>query len=223
MPERLGDEEIIGMLGSLDDSEILEMVEVEGASGARFKVMGQDEADWFTANMARYLDQYQFENIADMQDLDRLLALELLSYRGAVFLIRGSDYEGNMADEKAIRDHKEKIDREIRQIKEHMGMGRKNRLEEDRQSASDYLRDLLSRAKEFGVHRDHQIAKAIDVMSEVKKLVGLHDRCDEEERIHLGVTPDQILGWLRDVAIPEYDLVDSKFRENQKLWIREIS
>lgn len=223
MPERLGDEELLAALGAMPDSDILNMVDVTGASGTTFKVMGDDEAQWFTLNMQRYLDQYAFENIADMQDLDRLLALELLSYRYAVWLIRGSDYEGNLADEKAIRDHKEKMDREIRQIKEHMGMGRKNRLEEDRQSASDFLRDLLTRAKEFGVHRDEQIAKSIDVLSEIKKLVGLYERCDEEERVHLGVTPEQILQWLRDVAIPEYDKVDEAFRQNQKLWIREVS
>ena len=223
MPERLGDDEILAALGSMDDAEILNIVQVEGASGTRFSVIGDEEAGWFNTNLARYLDQYAFENIADMQDLDRLLALELLSYRYAVFLIRGSDYEDQLFDEKAVRDHKEKIDREIRQIKEHMGMGRKNRLEEDRQSAADYLRDLLSRAKEFGIHRDHQIAKAIDVLMEIKKLIGLYDRCDEEERIQLGVTPDQILQWLREVAIPEYDLLDENFRSNQKLWIREVS
>lgn len=223
MPERLGDDEILAKLGAMDDSEVIPIVQVEGASGTRFNVVGDEEAGWFNGNMARYLDQYQFENIADMQDLDRLLALELLSYRYAVFLISGTDYEGQLFDEKAIRDYKEKVDREIRQIKDHMGMGRKNRLEADRQSAADYLKDLLGRAREFGVHRDNQIAKAIDVLMEIKKLVGLHDRCDEEERVHLGVSPVQIMDWLRDVALPEYDAIDDAFRQNQKLWIREVS
>ena len=92
-----------------------------------------------------------------------------------------------------------------------------------RESAGEYLQDLLRRAREFGVHRDTQVAKAIDLLMEVKKLVGLHYRCDEEERFSLGVSPEQILEWLRDVAIPEYDRIDDQFRKNQRLWIKEIA
>lgn len=222
MAEKLSDEEILAALGEVEDSA--ETVEVEGASGARFQVMGEAEAEWFNTNKERYLSEYKFENIADLQDLDRLLGLELLSYRYAAFLIQGSDYDGHVIDEKAVRDHKDKIDREIRQIKgDHMGMGRKGRMTAEQESAGDYLQDLLRRAREFGVHRDEQIAKSIDLLMEVKKLVGLHYRCDEEERFHLGVEAEQILSWLRDVAIPEYDAIDDAFRKNQRIWIKEVT
>lgn len=224
MAERkLSDKEILAALGEAPDAEI-EMIEVEGVSGARFQVMGQAEADWFESNMTRYLNEYKFENIADLQDLDRLLGLELLSYRYASFLIRGTDYEGSVIDEKSIRDHKDKIDREIRQIKgDHMGMGRKGRMTAEQESAGDYLQDLLRRAREFGVHRDEQIAKSIDLLMEIKKLVGLHFRCDEEEQFELGVSAPQILQWINDVAIPEYDKIDDAFRKNQRLWIKQVS
>jgi hypothetical protein len=198
-------------------------VEVKGASGATFRVMNQDEADWFDDNKDKYLEQYRFGNVADMQDLDRLLGLELMSYRYSSWLLQGIDYEGMAFDEKAVRDHKQKIDQEIRLVKAHMGMDRKGRVESEQQSTAEYLKNLLRRGKEFGVHRDTQIAKAMDLMSEVSKLVGLHDRSDEEEMHHLGVSSDQIIDWLRDVAIPEYLAIDDAFRKNQRLWIKDVA
>lgn len=219
MSERMSDEDLAAAL--LDVEDEIETVEVEGTSGMRLSVMGQHEADWFNANKTRYLEEYRFENVADLQDLDRLLGIELLSYRHAAWLIRGTDYVGYPIDEKAIRDNKEKMDREIRLVKTHMGMGRKGRMEGEQESPADFLSNLLRRAKEFGVHRDHQVAKAIDLMNEMKKLVGLYYRTDEEEKAHLGVSAEQIMEWFRDVAIPEYDEIDDAFRKNQAIWVRE--
>ena len=175
------------------------------------------------SNLKRYQDEYRFDNIADLQDLDRLLGMEMLSWRYQSWLARGTDYEGNIFDEKAARDHKQKTDQEIRLLKAAMGMARKARVESEQESTAEYLRNLLRRAEEFGIHRDHQIAKSIDVMNELKKLVGLHGRCDEEERKHLGVELVDIFEWIRDVAIPEYDAIDDAFRMNQLLWIKEVS
>jgi hypothetical protein len=108
-------------------------------------------------------------------------------------------------------------------VKASMGMDRKGRVSDEQQSTADFIRTLLGRAREFGVHRDEQIAKAMDLMSEIQKLVGLHDRSDEEEQHQLGVDAEHILDWLRSVALPEYKAIDAAFRKNQKLWIRELS
>lgn len=210
------------ILADLLDEDEVETISVKGASGTEFHGLTPEEALWFNTMQNRYSEEYRFENIADLQDLDRLLGLELLSYRYASWLIRGVDSRGAAFDDKAVRDHKQKIDQEIRLLKQHMGMNRKNRVESEQESVSDYLRNLLRRAQEFGVHRDHQISKAVDLLMELRKLVGLHERCDEEERRHLGVDIDQIYNWIKDVAIPEFDSIDAAFRKNQKLWIREI-
>ena len=218
----LSDEELLALIGPGVEVET-ELITVEGCSGTEFQVITTDEAVWFDSSMERYHEQYDFENIADLQDLDRLLALELLSYRYASWLIRESDYDGNPFDEKAVRDHKVKVDKEIRDIKSHMGIGRKTRTESEQQSVGDYLADLLTRAQEFGVHRDAQNAKSQDLFNELKKLVGLYRRTDEEERKHLSVDLPDILEWIETVAIPEYDKIDDHFRQNQKLWIRDIA
>lgn len=221
----LSDEEILKRLGEATEKESSAAIHetVQGASGATFEVLDLGEATWFQMNLARYQSEYLFENVADLQDLDRLLALELLSYRYASWLLRGSDYDDEQFDEKAVREHKQKIDSEIRLVKKHMGMDRKGRVESESQSVSDYLTALLRRAKEFGVHRDNEIAKAIDLFHELEKLMGLMQRTDDEEAKHLGVSPEQVLEWIREVAIPEFRAIDDAFRVNQRLWIKEVS
>jgi len=225
MPD-LNDDQIKKMLAAQEDDLAdaeRQMVDVTGASGAEFQVMTDDEKSWYEATMEKYLDQYKFENVSDLQDIDRLLGLELLSYRYTNWLIRDTDYDGLSFDEGAVRNHKQKIDQEIRLIKTHMGMGRKHRIESAEQSAAEYLQDVLRRAEEFGIHRNTQVAKAIDLFNDLKTLIGLHDRADEDEASHLGVSTEEILRWVREVAIPEYDEIDNAFRKHQKLWIRDIS
>lgn len=224
----MSDEEIqeepqdIDLEGILDEMEESMVKGVLGSSGASFDVWGDHEAKWWDDNLEAYLDSYQFENVADLQDLDRLLAMELVSYRYANWLLRGKDYEGLLFEEKQVRESKDKVDKEIRLLKAHMGLARKARIESEQQSVADYLKRLLARAREFGVHRDEQISSAIDLFMELRSMIGLHDRTDEEERAHLGVTEGQIIEWLRDEAIPKFDAIDDAFRKNQTLWIQEV-
>jgi hypothetical protein len=196
---------------------------VRGESGTEFEVATQDEKDYFEMNLVKYKSEFHFENVSDLQDVDRLLGLELLSYRYTAWLVKGSDYDGLQFSEKDVRDHKQKVDTEIRLLKKNMGMDRKGRVESEAESVSEYLRNLLRRAGEFGVHRDTQVAKALDLFNDLKTMIGLHDRTDEEEQRHLGVTETQIIEWIRSEAIPEYDAVDDAFRKNQRMWIKDVS
>lgn len=196
---------------------------VRGESGTEFEVLTTDEKDYFETNLTKYKSEYRFENVSDLADVDRLLSLELLSYRYTAWLMKGSDYDGLQFSEKDIRDHKQKVDTEIRLLKKNMGMDRKGRVESEAESVSEYLRNLLRRAGEFGVHRDVQIAKSLDLFNDLKTMIGLHDRTDAEERRHLGVEEFQIIEWIRNVAIPEYDAIDDAFRKNQRTWIKDVS
>ena len=221
MSEQPTDDELLALLG--EDEEEDAFVVVEGAAGTAYHLLNMEEGRWFELSLERYTEQYHFENIADLQDLDRLLGLELLSYRYANWLLRESDYDGNPFDDKAVREHKDKVDKEIRGIKQHMGVGRKTRVESESQSVSDYLQDLLGRATEFGFHRDEQNAKILNLFMELKKLIGLHQRTDEEEQKELGVSLEDIYVWIVDVAIPEFDRLDDHFRVNQRMWIKDIA
>ena len=205
------------------DAAYVNTLFVRGESGTEFEVLTMDEKDYFESNLAKYKVEYRFENVSDLQDLDRLLGLELLSYRYTAWLMKGVDYDGLQFADKDVRDHKQKVDAEIRLLKKNMGMDRKGRVESEQESVAEYLRNLKKRAAEFGVHRDEQIAKAIDLWNDLRTMIGLHDRSDEEERRHLGVDSEQIMEWIRNTAIPEYDAIDAAFRKNQRIWLREVS
>jgi len=196
---------------------------VRGESGTEFEVLNTDEKNYFETNLEKYKEQYRFENVSDLADVDRLIGLELLSYRYTAWLMKGSDYDGLQFSEKDVRDHKQKVDTEIRLLKKNMGMDRKGRVESEAESVAEYLKNLLRRAGEFGVHRDTQIAEAINLWNDLKTMIGLHDRTDTEERLHLGVEETQIIEWIRNVAIPRYDAIDDAFRKNQRSWIKDLT
>ena len=210
------------MLDASEEAEAVDDVTVDGASGTQFRVLTTEEAVWFEESLERYNEQYNFDNIADLQDLDRLLSMELLSYRYANWMIRESDYDGAAYDDKAVRDTKDKIDKQILQLKAHLGIGRKNRVESEQQSVADYMTELLKRAGQFGVHRDLQNAEILNWFMELRTKVGLHYRSDDEERTHNHVHIDQIFEWIRDELLPAIDEIDDHFRENQKYWIKDL-
>jgi hypothetical protein len=222
MSDRPTDEEILAMLDAADVADAIAEVTVEGASGTEFHVLTTEEAVWFAESLERYKEQYNFDNIADLQDLDRLLSMELLSYRYANWMIRETDYEGAQYDDKAVRDTKDKIDKQLLQLKTHLGIGRKNRVESEQQSVSDYMAELLKRANQFGVHRDTQNAEILNWFMELRTKVGLYERSDDEERTHNHVHIDQIFEWIREELLPAVDKIDDHFRENQKYWIKDL-
>jgi hypothetical protein len=202
-----------------------EAINVVGASGAIFEVIHESERDYWNQARERYLEQYRFDNISDLQDLDKVILGETLSFRWGSWLAREADYDGRSIEEVADKFKKQKndLDRETRILKEGMGLNRAHRQDSEQQSVADYLENLLKKAKEFGVHRDTQIAKAQDLLHEIFTLVGLWKRGDEEERAHLRATPEEILNWIDTVARSEYEAIDDAFRKNQVLWIREVS
>jgi hypothetical protein len=222
MSDRPSDEEILSMLQEKDEADALDEITVQGASGTEFQVLISEEAVWFDESLKRYNEQYNFDNIADLQDLDRLLSMELLSYRYANWMIRETDYEGSQYDDKAVRDTKDRIDKQILQLKAHLGIGRKNRVESEQQSVSEYMAELLKRAGQFGVHRDTQNAEILNWFMELRTKIGLHDRSDDEERTHNKVHIDQIIEWVRDELLPAVDEIDGHFRDNQKYWIKDL-
>ncbi len=223
MSERLTDEEILAQLRqSEEEEEIDDSLVVNGSSGTEYIVLIPEEAVWFRSALDKYQEQYSFDNIADLQDLDRLLAMELLSYRYSAWMIRETDYEGNQYDDKVVRKDKIDIDKNIISVKAHLGIGRKNRVESEQESTADYISNLLQRAGEFGVHRDAQNAKILNLFMDLKTLIGLHDRSDDEERTHNRVHQEDIIEWIRKVAIPEFAELDDHFRVNQRIWQKEL-
>lgn len=181
------------------------------------------EVGYFDERRDRYLRDNHFINVSDFQDLDRLIVAELLVQRWGTFVSQKRDYWGEAVDEnnlqKAIKDHSG----EIRQLKKSLGLDKETRDKVKGEDSVDaYIKALRQRAAEFGVMRDMQSAKAIELWQHLVGVITLYNNCDEDERLEQHCTAPEIIKWIDEVARPEFDVIDAHFRhEKQRMWIRK--
>ncbi len=198
---------------------------VKLVSGEDITVLTPGEARWFTRNRDQYLEQTRFTDTTDLQDLDRLLVMELLVFRMGQHLAQGHDYDGFEIDDTLLRRNVREYSEQIVRTKNSMGLTKSAR--DDAAAAGDvntYITNLKARAKIFGIHRENQLTKALVLMNELSAIVGSFDRSDGEERQRLGFNDEkEIVEWVRVTMLPEYKQLDEHFRENaQRYWIREM-
>jgi hypothetical protein len=201
------------------------LFEVDLCSGETLQVTTEVEQRWFTDTKGKYLAETRFTDTTDLQDMDRLLCLELLIFRWNQHLAAGRDYEGNLVDDDLLRKQVKEQSEAITKLKQSLSLDKKSRdaaLNEG--NFAVWLADVKRRAKLFGIHRENQLNKALSLMNELSGIVGAYDRSDEEERRKLGFeTPEQILAWVRDSMLPDFRAVDEHFIEHeQKLWKRDL-
>lgn len=184
-------------------------------SGATLDVLTDDEADYVTSIAASYQEQFMFESISDIQELDRLVAMELQCHRYHQWVSRGKKYDDKPIDDqqlnRAIRDHST----EIRLIKKTLGIDRVSR-EKERGlgSVHQFIHELLTYAREFGLHRVEQLDLGLELINQVISLAILWDNCTPEERSDMGYTAEEILRWILETAKPEYEALDAYFQVN---------
>jgi hypothetical protein len=194
-------------------------------SGETIHVQTEVEQRWFGDTQGKYLSQNKFTETTDLQDLDRLLVLELALFRWSQHLASGYDYQGNLVDDDLLRKQIKDQSVAITAIKQQLGLDKKTRdaaLNDGNFHA--WFMDVKRRAKLFGIHRENQLNVALSLMNELAGMVGAFDRSDDEERKKLGYqTEKDIVAWIRDSMIPDFKVVDEHFIENeQKLWKRDM-
>lgn len=212
-----------GSGGSWSDEP--ELFEVGLVSGKTLKVMSETEAEWFTETRDTYLAQTKFTETTDLRDLDRLLVLELMTFRWTQHLAAGVGYDGFDIDPEQLRKNIKEYSDQINKVKESMGLNKKSRddIAADGNFAQ-WLGDLKARAKIFGIHRENQLTKALILINQLSGIVGTFDRSDEEERHKTGFESEHaIVEWIRHTLLPEYKAIDEHFRANeQRYWIRTM-
>lgn len=199
------------------------MYPVVTPSGGDLSLLTSEEADWYCERRDQYMKQNKFTNQSDLADLDRVLLMETMINRWSTWMSRGFDYMQARVDERQVQKSISDYSKELRQVKKALGIDKATRDKDKQDSVGDFIENLLRRAKEFGVHRNQQYEKAVTLIYEVKAMVRMHDKCDEEERKELDLSPESIMEWIRTNMVEEWDEIDEAFRENQKTWIREMS
>lgn len=191
-------------------------------SGSELHLQTPEEAAWYDSRHQRYTTDNIFTNISDLQDLDRLLMLEALSYRWGLWMAQGFDYVYSRVDEGQLKNSIKEYSSEIRLLKSSLGIDKSTREKDKGTSLADYTTELLRRAKEFGYHRDEQYEAAVTKFYELRSMVMTFDRCDEEERALLDLSEGTILEWVRQKVIKDWDEMSSAFRKNQSMWVRDL-
>lgn len=207
------------------DEDGPERFRVELCSGEGMMVQTEVEQRWFDQTKAKYLSEHRFTETTDLQDVDRLLCLELLMFRWNQHLSKGYDYEDNMVDDDLLRKQVKDQSEAITRLKAALGLDKKTRdahLNEG--NFATWFADVKRRAKLFGMHRENQLNKALALMNELSGIMGAFDRSDHEERKKLGFEDEsEILRWVRETMLPEFRAVDEYFLEHeQKLWKRDL-
>lgn len=195
---------------------------VQTPTGSTLNLQTEGEATWYERQRDTYLDHNRFTNVSDLEDLTRLLTLEIMVQRWQTWLTQGFDYVAGRVNESDLRTSIKEYSMEIRQVKASLGIDRLTRERDKGESVGDYVATLLKRAKEFGVARDEQYSKAVTYLWELISMVKTHDRCDADERRELDLTEESIIRWVRETVIPEWEQMNDAFRKNQKIWINEL-
>lgn len=195
---------------------------VETPSGATLNLMALEEQAYYSQRKTQYLTHNHFTNVSDLQDVDRLLTLEVMVYRWSVWLTRGFDYVMSRVDEHALKTNIKEYSTEIRLLKQSLGLDKVTRERDKGESVGDYLENLKRRARQFGIHRNKQYEVTVTMMARLRTMVTTFDRSDDEEREELDLSEASIIEFIRESIIAPFDQIDDDFREEQKIWIKEL-
>lgn len=202
--------------------EVDEGIPVRLPSGATFLVLTDSEKQYVEERVERYEADNKFKNVSDKQDEDKMIYFELFMHRWSLWMSKGVDYYNDPVDAKVLAQQLNSYSTELRLLKKNLGI---DKVARDRQRGDDsvaaYLDNLRMRAKEFGIMRNKQSAKSIELFQQLKSLLLFHDNCDELEQRENACTVDDVMSWIREFAIPEFDALDDDFKKNQQSqWIR---
>lgn len=196
-------------------------------SGTYQPVLTEFEQAYLTDRVARYTEQFGFTNVGDLQDVDRVLVMELFCHRWGIWLGQGHKYDGDRIDEAALVRDLEKYNLRLSVMKKTLGIDKPTR---DRQrgegSVYQYLSELPRRAKAFGIMRNRQAGKAVELAMElIGHVTAYRNAPDDEERRKLRITAEDIMDYVWNVFRPEMESIDKDFREKgpdaQRMWIRD--
>lgn len=203
-----------------------ELFEVITPSKGSLRLQTREEADFYNDHKKKYLNEYKITNGSDLLEVERILMMEVMVHRWSTWLAQGFDYEEGIISNEECRKNIKEYSTEIRASKVNMGIDRLTRTKDKGEDTANYIDNLMTRARQFGYMRNMQSQKAIQLFKEAETLIGTYTRSDAEEREKLGLNKDSIFKWFVEVAIPEFNEIDRKFRQDgpdaQKYWVKQI-
>jgi len=205
-----------------DDGENIVLIPVVTPSGATVEVMSQDEADFYNDRRERYVTENKFQNVSDVLELDRVLTMELMVYRWGLWLLSGTDYQGRKASADQIQKNINSYSKEIRELKSALGVDKLTREKDKGTNFAEYMTMLRQRAHEFGVHRNNQLIEAINILNELFAAATAYRNMNDKEQREFGYRAEDVIDLILERQ-KKYDAIDDKFKEQQRIWIRDLN
>lgn len=200
----------------------IQLYTVHAPTGSPFHLQTEQEGIWYERQRDTYLEHNRFTNVSDLEDLGRLLTLEIMVYRWTTWLTQGFDYIAGRVNETELKNAIKEYSVEIRLVKASLGIDRAQREKDKGDSVGDYVATLLQRANEFGIHRNEQYETSVTFLWELISMVETFDRCDAQERRELDLSPESILEWVRTRVMPGWAQLNDDFRANQAIWVQDL-
>lgn len=198
------------------------LIKVQTPTGGEIEVQGPAEEKRYIESLRAYTDGITYTERSDLEDLERVLFMELMCYRWGRWLMAGKEYDGTIVNnENELRRWINDYATQITKTKESLKLDRRSREGDKSATIEARWQQLAAHAREMGVMREKQLGRALEIMQGLFGIVAAFDRSDEEERGKLGF-PDEaaIVQYIRE-SRPHFDEVDEHFRtHSQKFWVR---
>lgn len=191
------------------------MNQVVTPAGSKYPVKDRKLQNYYNDLKNNYLTNYKFEDAADLESLHELIMCH-------VFILELTQELAE--DDAGIKPHQihETIlnyKKQIVVLQDSLCISAKAREKNSEQSnVSEYLTQLLQRAKHFNISREKQYERAKEIINEIKTMLRMDKVCNEEEKRIVGIlSPQAIFKRIEDM-ISEYDKIDEPMIEEQKNW-----
>lgn len=208
-------------------SSVRQTYNVKTISGQQLSLQTKTEQTFYQQARDKYLAENQFTAASDMRALDRLLLMEVQVFRWQWQLAAGVNYELEFLeprDEAALQKALKETGPMISALQNDLGLTKNQREKDKHDSVGAYLTQLKISAKAFGVMREKQLGKAIELTKELFNVAGAYKRSNDKERSKLGFeSAEDVVDWVLEVMKPQFDEVDEHFRQNdQRFWLRKL-
>lgn len=195
---------------------------VETPLGTTAMVATFEDQVFYQTRRQAYEDDFTFESASDRSGLGTLLDLEVTLTQIQRWVSTGSMDNGAVLRPTDVSRYLTQSNALVRQIesqKKSLGMDRESRMRATAENVGTYISTLLIRAKEYGVSRNEEVIKAVDLWRALQGIVERFDRSNDFERLQAGfVSEADIVEWIRK-NLPDMDAIDERFRKGQRSWV----
>lgn len=214
-------------------SKLPETFEVEPPAGGKLHLHSLDEVELWEESAKRYVADYQLVQQNDLLLLGAILSQQLLMYRAqqrmngmlpeldanGVPTGRFQRRELKVSEMSAAQATIVKASTEIRELEKTLGIDKKNREAGGAHTVQNYVGQLKTAARAYGLHLNRRMQEYEKVMMEARWKIRLLHHGDPEDRAYHALTDKSIVDWLEKELVRMEELDKRYAAEKHKVFV----